>query len=64
MSGKLTLHGVQRPVSFPARIAVTPEEVSFDATMTVRQTDFGMTEAAKKAKDDVQVTVSIHGRRK
>ena len=63
VSGKLSLHGVQRPVAFPARITVTPEEVSFDATMTVRQTEFGMTEAAKKTKDDVPVTVSIRGRR-
>jgi len=64
VSGKLTLHGVQQPVSFPARIVVTPEEVSFDATLTVHQTEFGMTEAAKKTKDEVPVTVSIHGRRK
>jgi polyisoprenoid-binding protein YceI len=63
VSGRLTLHGVQRPVAFPARITVTPEEVIFDATMTVRQTEFGMTEAAKKTKDDVPVTISIRGRR-
>ena len=63
VAGKLTLHGVQKPVSFPAHIAVTPQEVSFEATMTVRQTDFGMTEAAKKTKDEVPVTVSIHVRR-
>jgi polyisoprenoid-binding protein YceI len=64
VSGKLTLHGMQQPVTFPARISVTPEEVTFDATMTVRQTDFGMIEAAKKTKDEVPVTVSIRGRRK
>jgi polyisoprenoid-binding protein YceI len=64
VSGNLTLHGVQQPVEFPARITVTPEEVSFEATMTVRQTEFGMTEAAKKTKDEVPVTISIHGHRK
>lgn len=64
VSGKLTLHGVQQPVAFPARIVVTPAEVTFDATMTVRQTEFGMTEAAKKTKDEVPVTVSIRGQRK
>jgi len=47
-----------------ARIAVTPEEVSFDATFTVRQTEFGMIEAAKKTKEEVPVTVSIRGNRK
>ncbi len=64
VAGRLTLHGVQRPVAFPARIAVTPEEVSFEATMTVSQTEFGMIEGAKKTKDEVPVTVSIRGRRK
>ena len=64
MAGQLTLHGVQRPVAFPARVAIAPEEVSFDATLTVRQTEFGMAEAAKKTKDEVPVTVSIRGRRR
>jgi polyisoprenoid-binding protein YceI len=63
VAGRLTLHGVERPVSFPAKIAVTQAEVSFDATMNLRQSDFGMTEAVKKTKDEVPVTVSIHARR-
>ena len=64
VSGKLTLHGVQKPISFPARITCMPDEVSFDATMTIHQAEFGMIEAAKKTKDEVPVTVSIRGRRK
>ena len=64
VTGKLTLHGVQRPLSFPARIAITPEEVSFEGTMTIRQSEFGMLEAARKTKDDVPVTVSIRCRRR
>jgi polyisoprenoid-binding protein YceI len=64
VSGELTMHGVQRPVTFPAHIAITHEEVSFDATMTVRQTEFGMTEAAKKTRDEVPVTISIREHRK
>jgi len=51
-------------VVFPARIAIAAEEVSFDATMTVRQSEFGMTEGAKKTKDEVPVAISIRGRRK
>jgi polyisoprenoid-binding protein YceI len=64
VSGKLTLHGVERPIVFPARIVVTPEAVTFDATMTVRQSEFGMSEGAKKTKDDVPVSISIRGSRK
>ncbi len=63
VSGQLTLHGVQRPVAFPARIAIAPDTVSFDATMTISQTEFGMTEAARKTKDEVPVTVSIRAKR-
>lgn len=63
VAGKLTLHGVQKPIAFPARIAISPGEVSFDATMTIRQTEFGMVEAAKKTKDDVPVSVSIRSER-
>ncbi len=64
VSGHLTLHGVRKAISFPARIAVTPDEVTFDATIPLLQTEFGMTEAAKKTKDEVPVTVSIRGRRR
>jgi polyisoprenoid-binding protein YceI len=64
VSGKLTLHGVERSVEFPARIAITPEAVTFAAAMTVRQSEFGMTEAAKKTKDDVPVTITIRASRR
>jgi len=62
--GKLSLRGVARPVAFPARIRITSERVSFNATINVLQTEFGMTEAARKTKDEVPVTVSIHAMRK
>ena len=39
------------------------EAVSFEAKIMLRQTEFGMTEAAKKTRDEVPVTVSIRGRR-
>lgn len=62
VAGRLTLRGVTRPIAFPARIAVTDGAVQFDGTMTVIQTHFGMTEAARKTKDEVPVTISVHGR--
>ena len=45
------------------RKSVTPDEVTFDGTMTVRQSEFGMNEAARKTKDEVPVQVSFRGRR-
>ena len=64
VAGMLTLHGVQRSVECPARITVTPAEVTFDGTLTIRQTDFGMTESARKTNDEVPVRILIRGRRK
>lgn len=59
ISGRLTLHGTEKPIVFPARISITSDEVAFDATMTILQTEFGMVEAARKTKNEVPVTVSI-----
>lgn len=64
VAGQLTLRGIRKAISFPARIAVTPDEVSFDATIPLHQSEFGMIEAAKKTKDEVPVTVAIRGRRR
>jgi len=64
VTGRFTVHGVQQSVTFPARIALTGDEVAVDATLMLSQTAFGMTEAARKTKDEVPVTVSIRGRRK
>ena len=64
VAGTMTLHGVQKPITFPAQMVVTPDEVTLEATMTIRQSDFGMIEAAKKTKDDVPVRVSMRQSRR
>jgi polyisoprenoid-binding protein YceI len=64
VTGRFTIHGVSQSVTFPARIVMVGEEVAFDATATISQTAFGMTEAARKTEDEVPVTVSIRGLRK
>ena len=64
VTGQFTFHGVQRTMMFPARIIVTGDEIALDAILSLSQTAFGMTEAAKKTKDEVKVTVSVRGRRR
>lgn len=64
VSGRLTFHGVTKEVEFPAKLEVTPAEVSFEGTIPVRQTQFGMTESAQKTKDEVPVMVTFRGRRR
>ena len=56
--GNLTLHGVTRTLSIPARFAVSADLVALDATIDVRQSEFGMERAARKTDDVVAVTVS------
>jgi polyisoprenoid-binding protein YceI len=42
VSGDLTLHGVTKPLSFPATIRVTPEAVEADAQLTINRREFGI----------------------
>ncbi len=42
ISGDLTLHGVTKPLSFPATIRVTPDAVEADAQLTINRRDFGI----------------------
>ncbi|MGF1581950.1 MAG: YceI family protein [Gemmataceae bacterium] len=63
VSGDLTIHGVTRPVNFPARITLRRDAVSHDRTLTISQTSFGMPDAAQKTQDDVPITVSVNATR-
>ena len=58
LTGNLTVHGVTRMLSIPARFAVSADRVVLDATIEVRQSEFGMERAARKTDDLVAVTVS------
>jgi polyisoprenoid-binding protein YceI len=64
VTGEFTIHGVNRAVTFPARIVVTAQTATLDGTFTISQTAFGMAAAAEKTKDEVAVTVSIRTARK
>jgi len=43
LSGDLTLHGVLRPVTIPARVSLEPGALHAIGTFDVRQTDFNIT---------------------
>jgi polyisoprenoid-binding protein YceI len=64
VTGDFTLHGVTRPVTFPARVVVTADAATLDGTFTVSQTAFGMAASAEKTKDEVPVTVSVRTARR
>jgi polyisoprenoid-binding protein YceI len=61
LSGVLTLHGVERPVSLPIHFTVNGTTLQGEGTLRVRLTDFKMTPPRLlgiKVRD--QVTVQIH----
>ena len=63
ITGTLTFHGVARKVTFPACIRLTDQVFALDGTLTLRQTDFGMVDAAKATTNDMPVKISIRAPR-
>jgi polyisoprenoid-binding protein YceI len=59
ITGNMTLHGVTRAISAPANITLTNGVLTLSSRFVIRQSEFGMTEALKKSKDEVPITVSI-----
>jgi polyisoprenoid-binding protein YceI len=59
ISGDLTLHGVTKPVSMPAKVTTTDDSVTIDGTFTINRPDFdfGKTFNASKLKNEVTVKV-------
>src|SRR5688500_14354219 len=66
--GDLTLHGVTRPVSVPARIQVEGDRLTASGTFTIRHSDFDIERLSAaagtvKAKDAITLTFQLVGRK-
>ena len=64
LSGKLNLHGQEKPVSFPLQVAVAGNELRGQGELSVLQTDYGITPVkvgggAVKVKDKLKITFTI-----
>ena len=62
--GRLTLHGVTRPVSIPARLLLEGGRLTARGTFTVRHSDYGIERLSAaagtvKAKDEILLTFHI-----
>jgi polyisoprenoid-binding protein YceI len=69
LNGDLTMHGVTRRQTIPARVAVTGEVVRAFGTFTLLQTDYGMKLAsiaggALKVMDELKFSFNVLARRK
>lgn len=67
VTGNLTMHGVTKSVSFPAKIAVAAEGVQADAQFSVNRKDFGLVYPGAPddlIRDDVAVTLAVRAARR
>lgn len=63
VDGELTLHGVTKPISFPAEIMWTDPILTVTAKFTINRQDFGMSYGTGKVHDDVSISASFSGKR-
>ncbi len=59
ISGELTLHGVTKPVTIPAKVTTTADTVTIDGTLTVNRPDFdfGKKFDTSKLKNEIPVKI-------
>jgi polyisoprenoid-binding protein YceI len=63
ITGQLTLHGVTKTISAPANLSLADGVLTLSSRFVIHQSEFGMTEAVKKTRDEVPVTVTIRAAR-
>jgi len=63
IDGELELHGVKKALSFPVRVTLEGDHLAAEATLAVRQKDFGMEPVSVagvvKVKDELAITCRI-----
>jgi polyisoprenoid-binding protein YceI len=67
ITGDLTLHGVTRPISFPARLAVAgPDGATLDSEFSIKRKDFGIEYAGKTddlIRDEVVLKLALKAKK-
>jgi polyisoprenoid-binding protein YceI len=64
LAGKLNLHGVEKPVTFPLRVRVDANQLHGQGELSILQTDYGITPVkvgggTVKVKDKLKITFTI-----
>lgn len=62
IKGNLTMHGVTKSVTFPAKIAVAPDVITVESAFSVNRKDFGINYAGAAdnlIRDDVAMTLNV-----
>jgi polyisoprenoid-binding protein YceI len=66
VTGNLTMHGVTKSISFPARISVAGDAVNVDAELALDRKDFGLSYPGKQddlIRDDVLVKLAVRAKK-
>jgi polyisoprenoid-binding protein YceI len=63
VTGDLTLHGVTKSITFPAKVALTGKQLTLESSFTIKRKDFGMTYGEGQVNNDVALRVSIKAAR-
>jgi polyisoprenoid-binding protein YceI len=67
VTGDLEMRGVKKSISFPAKIGVSPAEVTVDTEFAINRKDFGIVYAGKAddlIRDDVVIKLNLKAPRK
>jgi polyisoprenoid-binding protein YceI len=59
VSGKLTLHGETKEITFPIRVAIAKGTLTGDSTFTIDRKDYKMTYGPGKVDDTVTIKVKV-----
>jgi polyisoprenoid-binding protein YceI len=59
ITGKLTMHGVTKEISFPATVAITPSGLSLHSEFSIDRSQFGMTFGPDQVENKVALTIAI-----
>ncbi len=62
IKGNLTMHGVTKSITFPAKIAVAADAITVDSTFAINRKDFGINYAGASdnlIRDDVVLTLRV-----
>jgi polyisoprenoid-binding protein YceI len=64
ITGDLTLHGMTKAITFPAKLALTDDALTLDSKFTISRKEFGINYRPEQIYDAVALTVSVRAPRK
>lgn len=63
VTGDLTLHGVTKPVTFPADITLDDKGLTLTSSFKINRNDWGITYGKGKVDDDVALSVAVKAKK-